>query len=192
MKRKTLTVIVSAFITLILVTILWNLFVMGGRYRSRWYADKTNNIVLTDFTKELITLYLNDSLFVRFISHDDEVTLVSFTNPPNFYLNLYSNKSEHYKQICYKCFVGDYSYLGKTRYAGLSVRVYGEENSLFFSVHGKAPEQRRCKEEWWEYDPIEWCISFNQDTTFCREKTFLSIEDDDITAIEQLVTRYFP
>ena len=183
------TVLVITAVSLFLAVVLCFLFVWPLRYMSRWYADSTDNVDLTDFSKGLISLYLEDSLYVNFCGDDDEITLISVSDDDHIWLLLWGNDSDLYEYICHKCFTGDYPYLGKTRFEERSIRVFGVENPMFFSVHGEAPKQPRCKEEWWEYDPIVWEICFNRDSSFCREKTRLCLESLDITPIEQLVAR---
>lgn len=156
-----------------------------------WYADKTNNIELSDFTKELISIYLNDSLVNSVDELYDEFNLICETDSSHYYLSIYMDNSHIYKTICYKCFVGDVPYLGKTYYNKKSIRVFGEELPMFFSITGNAPNQGRCRTEYWEYDPIEWMIVFNRDSTLCLDKTDLFQEDIDISPIVKLANKYF-
>lgn len=156
-----------------------------------WYADKTNNIELSDFTKELITLYLNDSLVISYNEDCDEVNLICETDSLYYYLFLYMDKSQIYKRICYECFVGNNPYLGKTYYNNLSIRVFGEELPMFFSTFSKAPDQGRCRTEYWEYDPIEWTIVFDRDSSLCLDKTMLFLEETDISPVVELAEKHF-
>lgn len=158
---------------------------------NRWYADDTNNITLTNFTKDLLSVYLNDSLVVNWKERYDEITLICSSDDEHYYLSLHLNESKIYKRYCYESFIGHIPYLGKTSFGGKSVRVFGAENSMFCSVQGNAPEQGRCLLEYWEYDPIEWSLCFNRDSSLCRDATILYSENIDISSVDYLVAKYF-
>ena len=66
---------------------------------NRWYADDTNNITLTNFTKDLLSVYLNDSLVVNWKERYDEITLICSSDDEHYYLSLHLNESKIYK-IC--------------------------------------------------------------------------------------------
>ena len=158
-----------------------------------WYPDNTNNLELTDFTKELIATYLADSLITDCSQRNnwDENTLICEMIDSSYNVCLWAEESTLYKRRCYESFVGSVPYLGKTYYMNHSIRVFGEELGFVLSVNGPARQQGRCKTEYWEFDPLEWIICLNSDTTFCREKTILFLKDKDLSAVEHLVNKYF-
>ena len=156
-----------------------------------WYADRNENIELSEFSKECISLYLNDSIINSFYTQSyDEITLRCYLYDTLMYFNIYQNRSEIYKHICYECFVGDLPYLGRTSYSGKTVRVFGEENPMFLHVYGKARAQGKCRKEYWEFDPIEWFVVFNRDSSFCKAETNLW-EETDMTPVLELANNYF-
>ena len=61
---------------------------------NRWHNDSTDNIQLTDFTKDLISLYLQDSIVLSCIQRNDEITLICSSDEEHYYLSLYQNESE--------------------------------------------------------------------------------------------------
>ena len=135
-----------------------------------WYADRNENIELSEFSKECISLYLKDSIINSFYAQSyDEITLCCYSYDTLMYFNIYQNKSEIYKHICYECFVGDIPYLGRTSYSGKTVRV---------------------RKEYWEFDPIEWFVVFNRDSSFCKAETNLW-EETDMTPVLELADKYF-
>ena len=155
-----------------------------------WYADRNENIELSAFSKECISLYLKDSIINSFSQSYDEITLRCYSYDTLMYFNIYQNQSEIYKHICYECFVGDLPYLGRTSYSGKTVRVFGEENPMFLHVYGKARAQGKCRKEYWEFDPIEWFVVFNRDSSFCKAETNLW-EETDMTPVLELADKYF-
>ena len=157
-----------------------------------WYSNRINNIEFSPFTEELISLYLNDSLIVGAHQQEyDEITVKIFSDSTHYYLCIYQNNSSIYKYVCFECFVGYFPYQGKTSFGNKTVRVFGERNDTFYTINCKAPEQKHCKKEYWEYDPIEWRICFNSDYTLCYEKTDLYFNEIDITPVVLLVNNYF-
>ena len=161
--------------------------------RNAWYTDSTNNIELSAFTKELIDVYLKDSLtLVMSKTSEDEITLLCQKTDSSFIISLWQNERKLYKHYCYECFVGSVPYLGKGSYSGHSVRAFGDALDFILSIKGPAKKQGRCKAEYWEYDPVEWTICFNRDTSYCREQTILWSIDKDISLIDTLIKKYFP
>ena len=80
--------------------------------------------------------------------------------------------------------------MGRTSYSGKTVRVFGEENPMFLHVYGKARAQGKCRKEYWEFDPIEWFVVFNRDSSFCKAETNLW-EETDMTPVLKLADKYF-
>lgn len=154
------------------------------------YSDPIDNIELTSLTKDIITLYLEDSLVIDNLGTDDEITLVCFPLDTCSSLSLWSNNSEQYRRDCYENYVGeDVKYLGKTAYHNYCIRVFGMADSLFFSVLKDAPKQGRCIKAYYEYDPIEWYICINADGSLFRERSYLLSADHDLSSIDSLLNR---
>ena len=156
------------------------------------YADPINNIELKDFTKSLISFYLQDSIVNKSIKYYDEITLINYPLDSISYLSLWANNSEQYKRDCYESYVGDgVEYRGKTTYLGYSIRVFGGEDPRLFTVLYNAPKQGRCVTNYYEYDPLELQVCINLDNTICKDRSFFITKDKDISAIDSLVMHYF-
>ena len=155
------------------------------------YADPLNNIELTDFTKALISLYLRDSIVQGDMHYYNEITLINHSLDTVSYLSLWANDREQYKRDCYESYVGEgVEYRGKTTYSGYSIRVFGAEDSRFFSVSSEAPKQGRCVINCYEYDPLELQLCIDLDNTIYKDRTFFITLDKDISGIDSLVIHY--
>ena len=156
------------------------------------YADPLNNIELTDFTKSLISFYLRDSIVQESINYYNEITLINYSLDAVSYLSLWANDCEQYKRDCYENYVGEgVEYRGKTSYSGYSIRVFGAEDSRFFSVISDAPKQGRCAVvKYYEYDPLELQLCIDLDNTLYKDRTFFITLDKDISEIDSLVIHY--
>jgi len=148
-------------------------------------AKKENsNIVLTDFTKELISLYSNDVENINAKNRKDEIIIISIDDTLYYYLSVFSNNSKSYN-FCREDFVG------QTSYSGHLIRVFGNENSNFYSVKEKIKMQKRCNDNFTEYDPSVWQICFYKDLSFCKMKTYKVTVYEDIVEIQNLAEKYF-
>lgn len=155
------------------------------------YADPLNNIELTDFTKALISFYLQDSIVQGDMHYYNEITLINHSLDTVSYLSLWANDREQYKRDCYESYVGEgVEYRGKTTYSGYSIRVFGAEDSRFFSVSSVAPKQGRCVINCYEYDPLELQLCIDLDNTIYKDRTFFITLDKDISGIDSLVIHY--
>ena len=75
-------------------------------------AKKDNgNVVLTDFTKELISMYIDDPYNLNAKNRKDEIIMASVTDTSYYYLSVFFNNSKEYK-YCSNDFVGQTYYLG--------------------------------------------------------------------------------
>ena len=124
-------------------------------------AKKENNVVLTDFTKELISMYINDVENLNAKNRKDEIIIISVADTSYYYLSIFATNSKEYK-FCREDFVG------QTLYAGHLIRVFGNENAIFYSVTNKIKTQKRCNDNFTEYDPSVWQICFYKDLSFCK------------------------
>jgi len=145
---------------------------------------RRNNIELTDFTRELISLYVNHPDNHSFAKNrNKKITIVSFTDTSHYCLSIFfdSNDNVFYTE----------DFVGQTSYLGFLVRVFGDYNSVFYSVKDKVKTQRRCERILINDSPNVWRICFHRDTSFCRMRTRKEIGNEDISAIEDLVKRHF-
>ena len=148
-------------------------------------CQENSNIVLTDFTKELISMYINDTDNFEAKNRKEEIIIRTHIDSLNYYLLIHSNDCKFYK-YCRDDFVG------QTLYLGHLVRVFGYENLMFYSVTKKANSQKKCKKKIEVlYDPNVWKIYFNKDQSFCKTKSCKGSEYEDISAIQNLVEKYF-
>jgi hypothetical protein len=143
-----------------------------------------NNVVLTDFTKELISVYINDVGNLNAKNRKDEIIITSTTDTSYYYLSVFANNSKEYK-FCREDFVGQTSHLGHL------IKVFGDENSIFYFIKHKIKGQMKCKEIVTEYDPNEWFICFNKDKSFCKMKTHKVTANGDLSAIQSLAEKNF-
>jgi hypothetical protein len=148
-------------------------------------AKKENsNVMLTDFTKELISLYINDVGNLNAKNRKEEIIIISVTNTSYYYLSVFANSSKEYR-FCREDFIG------QTLHLGHLIRIFGDENSIFYSVKDKIKKQKKCKEIVTEYDPNEWFICFHKNNSFCKMTTYKTNIKEDISAIQSLAEKYF-
>lgn len=149
-------------------------------------CQEKNNVELTDFTKELISMYINDSDNRVAKDRKDEIIIVSYTDTLRYHLSVFANDRRSYK-FCREDFVDETFYLGHL------IRVFGEENSVFYSINEKNKRVKRCKEDKFPpfYDPLVWEFSLYKDYSFCKMKTYKVTADGHISAIQSLAEKYF-
>jgi len=149
-------------------------------------CQEKNNVELTDFTKELISMYINDSDNRVAKDRKDEIIIVSYTDTLRYHLSVFANDRRSYK-FCREDFVDETFYLGHL------IRVFGEENSVFYSINEKNKRVKRCKEDKFPpfYDPLVWEFNLYKDYSFCKMKTYKVTADGDISAIQSLAEKYF-
>lgn len=158
---------------------------------NNWQSDETDNIVLSEFSKELISLYLQDSIVLSLKEAYDEITLCCFEVDSHMVINIWENHSQQYRYYCTSCYVGDYQYLGRTFWEGKTIRFFGKENQRFFIINGNAKKQGRCRTINIEYDPLEWYLFFNKDYSLNHEYTNLVYENRDLSVVDSLVSEHF-
>lgn len=143
-----------------------------------------NNVILTDFTKDLISLYINDAVNINLKNRKNEIIVTACADTSYYYLSVFANNRKEYK-------FSREDFIGQTVYLGYLVRIFGDENSMFYSVSNKIKKQKYCKDNHTEYDPNIWYISFHKDKTFCKMKTYKGAPSEDITEIQNLAEKYF-
>lgn len=144
-----------------------------------------DNVQLTQFTKDLISLYVND-VENECRSDVDEIILISKTTPSYIYLYVFSNHTDEYNYC-------DNSFLGQTNHRGYNVKVHGDKNLVFFNLTAKLKKHKRCKPKYIEYDPQVWTVCLNKkDLSIRKRDTYKIIQyRDDISDIQDLVDRHF-
>ena len=147
-----------------------------------------SNVVLTDFTKELICLFINepdDYYSKRVKDRKYEIVISTYTDTSFYYLDIIFNDYKFYK-----CWRDDF--VGKTSYLGQRVMIYGNKESVFYTVEKELKPQKLCKDDTiLYYDPLTWGIALNNDLSFCKEKTYKENSENDISSIVTLVSKYF-
>ena len=146
--------------------------------------NENSNVVLTDFTKELISLYINDVENLSAKERKDEVIIISVTDTSCYYLSVFANNSKEYK-FCREDFVG------QTMHLGHLIRVFGDTSSLFYFSNKKIKLQKKCNDNFTEYDPTVWQVCFYKDKSFCKMKTYKVNVYEDISTIQSLAEKYF-
>ena len=145
---------------------------------------ENKDVELTDFTKELVFMYINDVENHNTKNRKDEIIIVSAKDTLCYYLSIFANNSKEYK-FCREDFIG------QTSYSGHLVRVFGNENSNFYSVANGYKVQKRCNDNFTEYDPSVWQICFYKNMSFCKMKTYKVTIDENISEIQNLAEKYF-
>lgn len=145
---------------------------------------KKENVSLTGFTKELISMYINDLDNLEAKNRNDEIIIISIADTLHYYLSVFSNDSKSYT-FCREDFIGQTVYLGHL------VRIFGDESSMFYSVNEKIEKQERCKDNYTEYDPNVWQICFYKDKSFNKMRTYKTTLSEDISNIQNLAEKYF-
>lgn len=151
-----------------------------------WFISCSGNrdIVLTDFTKELISIYLNDSEHIQAQKRKDEIILISTTDSLYYTLLIFSNNSKSYK---YETF----DFVGRTIYMGHSIKAFGDKIPIFYSGNNFVKQKRQDIPNMKEYDPSVWQVSFYKDSSFCKMRTYKTTPSESIADIENLAKKYF-
>jgi len=147
-----------------------------------------SNVVLSDFTKELIALFINESdddyYSVRANDKKYEIIISTFTDTSEYYLRIHFNGNKSYK-----CWRNDF--VGKTSYLGQRVMVYGNVESVFYTVEQELKPQKPCRKvEYPRYSPTTWGVILNKDLSFNSPIAY-GVEGNDISLIENLASKYF-
>ena len=151
-----------------------------------WFISCSGNrdIVLTDFTKELISIYLNDSEHIQAQKRKDEIILISTTDSLYYTLLIFSNNSKSYK---YETF----DFVGRTIYMGHSIKAFGDKIPIFYSGNNFVKQKRQDIPNMKEYYPSVWQVSFYKDSSFCKMRTYKTTPSENIADIENLAKKYF-
>ena len=151
-----------------------------------WFISCSGHrdIVLTDFTKELISIYLNDSEHIQAQKRKDEIILISTTDSLYYTLLIFSNNSKSYK---YETF----DFVGRTIYMGHSIKAFGDKIPIFYSGNNFVKQKRQDIPNMKEYDPSVWQVSFYKDSSFCKMRTYKTTPSENIADIENLAKKYF-
>ena len=151
-----------------------------------WFisCSGSRDIVLTDFTKELISIYLNDSEHIQAQKRKDEIILISTTDSLYYTLLIFSNNSKSYK---YETF----DFVGRTIYMGHSIKAFGDKIPIFYSGNNFVKQKRQDIPNMKEYDPSVWQVSFYKDSSFCKMRTYETTPSENIADIENLAEKYF-
>lgn len=144
-----------------------------------------SNIELTEFTKELVSMYVNDEQNIDAINRNDEIIIVSFTDDTCYRLALFANNPQDY-DYCRE------DYIGQTMYLGHAVKIFGDENTSFFRLIRRIMKREPCSyNNDWEYDPYVWYICLYKDGSLCTRETYKVAPEEDISEIQSLVEKYF-
>jgi len=147
---------------------------------------RKGNVELTDFTRELISLYINDLDNLNARNRKDVIIIGGFTDTLHHYFFIFAVSRR----------VADLYYceeaIGQTSYLGHLVRVFGNKNSIFYSIKDNIKIRKRCNKNDdidIAHNPNVWQILLHKDMSFY--KIHKSINNEDISAIENLVERFF-
>ena len=151
-----------------------------------WFISCSGNrdIVLTDFTKELISIYLNDSEHIQAQKRKDEIILISTTDSLYYTLLIFSNNSKSYK---YETF----DFVGRTIYMGHSIKAFGDKIPIFYSGNKFYKQKSQDIPNINEYYPTVRQVSIYKDSSFCKMRTYKTTPSENIADIENLAKKYF-
>ncbi|MCL2414639.1 MAG: hypothetical protein FWC94_05230 [Bacteroidales bacterium] len=149
---------------------------------------RRSNIELTDFTRGFISLYINhpDNFFAK--NRRNEILIMSSTD------TLYYSLSIHFQDLrsrsSYYC---EELFVGQTFYLGYRIRVFGDENPIFYSVKDKIRKRRHRKDDpFYLIRPNVWSVSLHkEDMSLCKTRTFKTKNYRDISAILNWAERHF-
>jgi len=164
--------------------IIFNIMLIACCFVSCQAKKDDNNVILTDFTKDLISLYINDAVNINAENRKDEIIVTAVADTSYYYLSVFANNRKEYK-FCREDFIGQTAYLGHL------VRIFGDENSMFYSVNEKIKKQERCKDNYTIYDPNVWQVCFYKDKSFNKMRTYRTTLSEDISDIQSLAEKYF-
>jgi len=165
------------------IKIFTAIFVVCG-FISCQAKKENSDILLTDFTQKLISMYISDIENFNAKNRKDEIIVISVVDTSYYYLSVFSNNSKEYK-FCREDFVG------QTLYLGHSVKIFGDESSIFYSVKNTIKTQKKCKDVVSFYDPSVWRFCLHNDQSFCKMQTYKVTKDGDISVIQNLAAEYF-
>lgn len=147
-------------------------------------CQERDNIELTDFTKELVALYISDTDNANVKNRKDEIIIISTMDTLFHYLSIFANDNKAYV-FCREDIVG------QTIYLGHSIRVFGVQSSSFYSIKEGPEIHKTCRNNSIEYDPSIWHICFRKDMSFYKMRTYKVSPYEDISAIQRLAEKYF-
>ena len=155
--------------------------------------QRQDNIVLTDFTKELISLYIDENIdeYLQEIGESPIIVIATYTDTLNHFLTV-RFEAPYFDIWRWGCFATERYFVGRTTYRGFDIRVFGEKESVF---HSGAKNIQRIEnfgcEEVDGYLPPMWLIVFHKDLSFCKMRTIKGRADEDISDIQRLAERHF-
>ena len=117
-----------------------------------------------------------------------EIIISTHTDTLNYYLSIHVNTFRRYE-----CLRLEDDFVGQTSYRGFRVRVFGEKESVFYSVERKIERRRRCPNNLLVfYSRPTWGLAFHKDLSFCKTRTwFEGIACFEIPAILRLLIKHF-
>ena len=158
--------------------------------------QRQDNIVLTDFTKELISLYIDTHIDeIEWYRQTDNgnnplIIIATHTDTLNYFLFVRFD-THHFDTWRFSCFIFEENFLGKTSYRGFEVRVFGEKESVFYSGAKSIKPIKggySCVEG---FVPPAWVFVLHNDLSFCKMRTSKVRADEDISDIQRLAERHF-
>jgi|GEM_PF-417826 len=180
-------------IIILSIAIIFSIFTScNNRYGS-------NEVILSDFLKELITLYLNDPENYYEASRKGNIIILTETDWLNYFISIHAATPNPRFILDFR--VGtrvtfcEYDFVGETSYLGHTVRIYGSSDSFFdspfFSTRG-FKFQKPCRNHFLGcYNPNIWEVALYKDLSFSKMRTFKTVNDNDISLIQKLVERHF-
>ena len=146
-------------------------------------SDGNENIYLTEFTKDLVSLYVKDNC-INNNGGKEEIIIICSSDTLYYCLSIFSNNPNDYE-------FNTYNYRGKTFWNSFTIKVFGEDNVMFYSQKKENICVSSCDWIIEEYDPTVWEIYFKRDKSFCEMKTRKETVEKDISDIRDLAKKYF-
>ena len=183
MKYWTYLLIGSVTLGLVGLLIFCNAKNKQTRIKDEEEQSTTAIVTLTDFTQDFLDLYLNDENNLDNDEHKSDILIITRSD------SLYFQFSVEF-DICKYSSYGD-NFVGENLYKDNKISVFGDYESLFYSVKGKSTPKKPKKGLGDICDPNVWIFTLHKDLSFCKMKTFKWIGNEDISKIQNLAGKYF-
>lgn len=145
---------------------------------------KVDNIELTAFTKEFISMYVSEIEITEYADKPSVIVMNIFVDSSRYNLNIFSYDGDQFN------YCRD-DYIGETRLNNTLVKVFGDSCPIFYNFKNKISQSIPCVDNMLEYDPLVWNLALNADSSFNKMRTYCIEPNGDISSVCDLVKKYF-
>ena len=157
--------------------------------------SQKQNIVLSDFTKEIVDLMIDEYSSIK--NEDDNYIILNIAEFENDFalgidMNVDNGALPEYREWD--------SFWGEIKYKDRKILIFGSPNSPFVSMDGTPKDFFSIyidghfvldDDYWCEYDPLFWSILVNKQLELNVEKKHKLNEYEDISDIVNIAKKYF-